>query len=406
MNIPQNLWPNFENFPSPSFPQEIPPIDVEPDADMLCVRYNPAWATVLASACNQLTQLSSWQGTPDEKKLAVNRALTLKILLQTFEDCDMGCCNENSTLTRITADGTVQTSTDGGTTWVDNPAADVRNWTTQLPPLTGDDGTDKKCVAANCMVETMKQAKEQTDLSYDAGETVAQIIAAIIFLLIALGTLGTGAAVAPFMIGIAAALIGIDKATFDAAFTDTFWERTLCDLYCSMGDNGEFTSAQWSDAQTRISNRADSLAKTYVLNIVKALGAIGLSNAGKTSLGGELDCTGCNCDNPCDNMDAFNASLPGTLGTETARTDAYIEIAADYYAGGLAYFAQIDSGADNTVCCNLHDWVIVTEGVVPNVYMEECGSGAGVAAVKDTSVHLTWAQDVAPFTIRFFMTGS
>lgn len=87
MGYPQNALPLPENFAEVSFPQELTPPTVDPDeGETMIVAYNPEWSKVLAAACDQMLQFSSWLGDSDEKKLAVNRALTLKILLQTPVD--------------------------------------------------------------------------------------------------------------------------------------------------------------------------------------------------------------------------------------------------------------------------------------------------------------------------------
>jgi len=84
MPYDDNLYPSAFNFPVPSFTQGVTPPDVDPDeGETIAVAYNPEWIPVLMAACNQLMQYSSWIGTDDEKKLAVNRAANLKILLQT-----------------------------------------------------------------------------------------------------------------------------------------------------------------------------------------------------------------------------------------------------------------------------------------------------------------------------------
>jgi len=85
MGFPQNALPSQNNFPEVSFPQELLPPDVDPndpDLEMILVEYNPAWTKVLMGACDQLTQFTSWVGGDDEKILAVNRAILLKIQLQ------------------------------------------------------------------------------------------------------------------------------------------------------------------------------------------------------------------------------------------------------------------------------------------------------------------------------------
>ncbi len=84
MSSADNLYPSDDNYPSVSFPVAVNPPQVDPDeGTTIAVAYNPEWGPVLSAACEQLTQYASWIGTDDEKKLAVNRATNLEILLRT-----------------------------------------------------------------------------------------------------------------------------------------------------------------------------------------------------------------------------------------------------------------------------------------------------------------------------------
>jgi hypothetical protein len=84
MGYPQNAYPNAKNFSEVSFPQELTPPDIDPDeGETILVAYSPVWTKVLMASCDQMLQFQSWEGTHDQKILAVNRALALKILLQT-----------------------------------------------------------------------------------------------------------------------------------------------------------------------------------------------------------------------------------------------------------------------------------------------------------------------------------
>jgi len=83
MGYPVNAYPNPNNFAEVSFPEEVTPPDIDPDeGETLLYAYNPAWSKVLAAACDQLLEPTTWEGDHDAKNLALNRALTLKILLQ------------------------------------------------------------------------------------------------------------------------------------------------------------------------------------------------------------------------------------------------------------------------------------------------------------------------------------
>lgn len=84
MGYPQNALPSPNNFSWVSFPDELIPPAIDPDeGETILVAYSPEWSKVLAAACDQMTQFASWTGDSDAKKLAVNRAIALKILLQT-----------------------------------------------------------------------------------------------------------------------------------------------------------------------------------------------------------------------------------------------------------------------------------------------------------------------------------
>lgn len=83
MDYPGNFYPNAENYPEPSFPQELTAPEVDPDeGELTLVAYNFEWALVLSAAVDQLLQFTTWEGDQDAKILAVYRATTLKYLLQ------------------------------------------------------------------------------------------------------------------------------------------------------------------------------------------------------------------------------------------------------------------------------------------------------------------------------------
>lgn len=86
-----NDYPNPTNAPDVSFPQPVPAPDADPDTgSLLTVAYNPLWTPVLLAAVDQLLFYSTWQGSDDDKLLAVNRALTLKALLANGTSGEVG----------------------------------------------------------------------------------------------------------------------------------------------------------------------------------------------------------------------------------------------------------------------------------------------------------------------------
>lgn len=83
MDFPGNEYPNPDNYPEVSFPQELTPPAIDPDEfPTMLVEYGTGWTQVLMAAVDQLLQYSSWAGTHEEKITAVNRASNLKWQLQ------------------------------------------------------------------------------------------------------------------------------------------------------------------------------------------------------------------------------------------------------------------------------------------------------------------------------------
>lgn len=83
MDYAGNFYPNPDNYPEVSFPQELTPPDTDPDfPTTILVEYAPEWQEVLMAAVDQLMQYSTWKGTHEEKITAVNRANLLKWMLQ------------------------------------------------------------------------------------------------------------------------------------------------------------------------------------------------------------------------------------------------------------------------------------------------------------------------------------
>lgn len=77
-----NLYPNDENYPTPSFNEPVQSPDVDPDAgDLVSASFNADWIPVMMGALDQLMLPSTWEGTDDEKTLALNRVANLKDII-------------------------------------------------------------------------------------------------------------------------------------------------------------------------------------------------------------------------------------------------------------------------------------------------------------------------------------
>lgn len=402
MGFPQNTYPNFTNFQEVSFPQEVTPPDVEPDIDTICVRYNPAWSKVLAAACDQLTQLSAWIGTDDEKKLAVNRATTLKELLQIPVGGDMGCCA--SRMLRVTADGVIQVSNDGGTTWADSPADDPRNFITQSAPLPGDDGTAKKCVAANSATAYFKQAQQEILAAKIASATIADLAAIIIGILLIIGIIASGGIFAVLGASLAVIAANLTATEFGDAFTDTTWATLACILYCRMNDDASFTTDNVTLVKSDIADQIGGDAGNWLSTAVNQVGALGLGNAARLGLTNtpDIDCTTCACG--C--VAGWALTYPGNPAGGNFHFDGdFIVLVADTVNTDGKYWVAIER-ASSSDCCLCIDGSYDVEGNNVSQQAFLCGESSATVVLFATGTgtncwKIVFNNSDIPYTFRF-----
>jgi hypothetical protein len=299
VGFPQNAYPNLTNFPSPSFPQEVTPPDVDPDVDMLCVRYNPAWSQVLLSACNQLTQLSSWIGTDDEKKLAVNRATNLAVLLQTFMECDMSGCCYDVVAHRVTSGGELQISVNGGE-WQPDPD-DPRITAVTYPPIVMDE-THTKCDAATNASVHIQGIISETSSQLGGTGSIIEIAAAIALAIFALFLAPESIpALAPVILPLIAGLLFVGQAAWDAYFDDTVDLLIVCALFCNIQDDGTFTQAGYDGFIAQLgTDLPASPAKDMFISLMARIGLVGLNDYAAIGTSADADCSDCVCGDSCD----------------------------------------------------------------------------------------------------------
>lgn len=74
-----NAYPNDGNYPLPSFDQPVQSPDVDPDAgDLVSASFNAAWIPALEGSLSALMLPSTWEGTSEEKILAIQRSAVLR----------------------------------------------------------------------------------------------------------------------------------------------------------------------------------------------------------------------------------------------------------------------------------------------------------------------------------------
>jgi len=316
MAFPQNAYPNFTNFPYPSFPQEVTPPDSDSDAgEMICVTYSRSWTAVLLSACSQLTQLSSWIGTDDEKKLAVQRATNLQWQLQNDIGCDMGCCYD-TVARRITSSGDMQISVNGGD-WVSDPN-DPRATAPTYPPITFDEN-HTKCDAASNAAEHINDVIAETSSQLGGTGSIIEIAAAICVALFALFLAPeTIPALAPVILPLVGGLIFLGQAAWDAYFSSDVHDKILCALFCNIGDDGTFTADQYTALISDLTSKLPaSPARDLFVDLVARIGLVGINDYAAIGTSADADCSSCDCG--CGDLHYF--IVAGTLVSQTVNED-------------------------------------------------------------------------------------
>jgi hypothetical protein len=420
MAYPQNLYPNWENFQEVSFPQEVTPPDFEPDEDIKCIRYNPAWSTVVMAAIDQLLQFSAWSGTDDEKMLAVNRASNLKIMLQEFSECDdMACCNPP--MTGLDVNGNYgEFNSDGDLVLM--PQNDPRNLVTQiLPAVTGGvTPEENRCKAANSIVAFLQQAKTQTSLSLSGGAHLTDVAAIIEGILLLLGFVTAGL-LAILATAVAVVVANVTSEDFDADFPDGIWDTIACEFYCQIDDSGSISQDGWVKIKHDLAGYMGPVGGLWLINLINAMGVGGCNNAMRLGSAGAIDCTACNCADCADKFDVYSG-----IGTDVTRGfDAtlgrWIEVTAilDFDNFGGWAVAVTTNSAD--ICCGLGETPVVGDIEIDGGAWgwQECGNAIPVLGV-DPFDHSgvvkpnpeqqlntvfrngLWTEGSMPFRVRFY----
>jgi len=200
-----------------------------------------------------------------------------------------GCCGDEPTNQRYTADGYLEQSFDGGETW-ERDNSDPRFNSPIFPPLPGADGDDKKCAAAASAAAVIDDDIVQ---KLEESMTAADILALIALVLL---LFLSGGSLAPLIVGLVSAILATGIEATKAAFTTEVWDTFRCILYCNMADDGSFTEAQWQQVKADIFDQiGTSIAQTFLITTVNAWGPAGLTNAARSGRVTEADCSDCDC---------------------------------------------------------------------------------------------------------------
>jgi len=354
-------------------PGYLLPEVLQPDENIcICVPVPKDWGHIRAFL-GQIVQLGYWytweRDAGHNARLAAEPWRDIYQCINEEVNCIMstgcGCSDDTLTQGRINSDGYYETYDPNTDLWNVNTDSDPRFTGTTYPPLEGEDGSDKRCQAANSLVTVFKAEQQKQANLLSTGAGFAEFDASITGFLVgaAIITGGVTGVLAVITTLVAAFVAGLVASEFEAAFTDETWAELLCIFFCNMEDDASFTQSQF----TSVKNEASALGGTagnFLSKLVLSLGTIGLTNYARSGRAGALSCDGCECDVTCGFMyEPFHdhPGFPGDYGHVLERGDDYMIVES---AGGGAYITLQANDYNN--CCWLAEVEVLSGSCAPS----------------------------------------
>lgn len=326
--------------PRSSFVQPVEPPSVDPDeGGLITISFNPAWLPYVLGALTQLTQLTTWIGDDDAKRLAVERATGLMNLIGLPAATSVpGEPPSPTIVTRYDTDcACVQTSTDGGVTWDDAPGSDPRT-SSPLPPQTG---SNADCNSAASERKYLTRFVGVLQITGDTGVTATGLGYAILALLLDLS--GPWAIIFEVVVAAALGFISAGLTAINLAFDDGNLDILECDLFCVLNGATALTADTFAQWQTLITSDIGGTDAT-ILNAALTLQGVGGVNSAMALKLDTDDCSGCGC-TWCYTFD-FTAAQGGWVSFSSGGTGC---IYGAWVPGlGWQSIYNCDSGSHNT----------------------------------------------------------
>lgn len=207
---------------------------------------------------------------------------TIQIVRKKLDPAEVGGAN-----TRYSSDcDCTQSTPDGGTTWVDNPALDPRHSTAlQMPARTT---SDPQCDAAANMVAYLRHFIDTIVTVSTQGAGASAILGILIVFMPEVAILWSLA------LEVMGGLLSIGQSTINAAFTDPVYDQLENIFYCNINSDGTVTAEQLDIIGAKIASEIGGVVQAVLALYLPLLGEVGLSNSGAT--GSEVgDCSGFAC---------------------------------------------------------------------------------------------------------------
>lgn len=409
-----NIWEIIPQLAVPRYAPRIKPTPIPTaawnDEPLFCLQVNDEWVSHILGALTVLDQPDTWQGTDDEIRAA--REQVNQLMLAFMERC-MDCCGQPEIpLTRIDENGHYQQSDDGGLTWHDAPSFDPRNSIPRFPPYPPTSTDNAKCLYADSIVQHFKT--KFVDL-IEEGATVETLLGILTGIAEAVFGPLTGPIgwIVPALIAIPTAILAAGIADFEAAMTDTVWNKLRCLIVCHMQADGSISQANLDAIYSGIDDVSpDNIVRIVFRSWFAALGTTGMTNAAHLGMGEVgADCSGCDC------VACTPDLWGGYIWIDGVRSAGAVEVTRDsnsitlqsYDRGDGQQVLYFSSTTGDKCCCVQPEFVGTPPGSTLHFYNACPGPANYNTLVQDdvgsgTRDGVMWAYQMSaggPWTIKF-----
>lgn len=312
------------------------------------------------------------------------------------------CCETIILIFRITIDGTVESSDDGGITWDPAPQYDPRNNSPQFPPIMGDDGDDKKCVAATGMADLIKEQVGDNLTDDMSRYTLSQLITDWINTMLATSNIFQA-----LLTVITNQIFALSIAIVRPALTTDVYDDLKCIFYCNMGDDASFNASQWAQVRSDITSKITGIAGVFLEHLIFLLGVVGLSNLARSAGATTGDCSDCEC-SAC----GVTAYVPPDGGTLIGRpSECVIDVEMIAESGHYAFYLWMGNDTDtyNADLCGMVTNIEVLSGDYGGFPgYNECHTGTlhyPVANLDGVCGSQFYFRNATPCTLRITYTA-
>lgn len=278
-----------------------------------------------------------------------------------------GCDETDLILHRVNPDtGLMQISTDGGTTWEQDPQDPRIAGVVLLPPVTTGLSPDK-CNAANAVVIGYSSMITHLIAQKAASASEAELSATIAATITAIFGGALPAAIVVIFGAIISWLLSSDATAMAAAFSSTTYAQILCALFDNIGDDGTFGDSQYAAMLAELGTKVtDAYAKTATIGLFTGLGKLGINNWAASRYSSGADCSGC-----VEGCTDFDSIVVG-FGAENSRSGGN-SINVTAAADGPHFSVRFDFGGDNVCCSPRHLTDFVSIGSITAYQWIVCG---------------------------------